>query len=167
MIKDFLSYLSTEKRYSAYTIKSYAHDLSQLSSYILATYDISHTEQAERLHLRDWVAHLAEKRLSPTTVNRKIASVKSYFKFLHQRGHIASNPSTTLKPLKTAKKLPLFLKEQEMTSLLDNLVFEDGFSGLRDQLMLELLYATGIRRAELIFLKESSLNFYDKTVRSR
>lgn len=167
MIKPFLKYLSSEKRYSPHTVQAYQKDLSQLSSYLLADFQIDDSIEVKHIHLRGWVVSLMEQDLSPKSVNRKIATLKSYYKFLHSREYIEVNPANQLKPLKTEKELPSFVKEGEMSDLLDDVVikFGDDFQGIRDRLIMELLYATGIRLDELINLEESNVNFYEKTIK--
>lgn len=165
MIGPFLKYLSSEKRYSSHTVQAYKKDLSQFTSYLLADFEIDDTIQVKHIHLRGWVVSLMEQELSPKSVNRKIATLKSYYKFLHGREYVDINPTAQLKPLKTEKDLPSFVKEDEIVHLLDRVEFTEDFFGLRDRLILELLYATGIRLAELISLKEVDVNFYEKTIK--
>lgn len=165
MIEPFLKYLSSEKRYSAHTVLAYEKDLTQFTSFLLSDFEINDTVEVKHVHLRGWVVFLMEQDLSPRSVNRKIATLKSYYKFLHSREYIELNPTAQLKPLKTEKDLPSFVKEEEIVHLLDKIEFTQDFSGLRDRLILELLYATGIRLAELISLKESDVNFYEKTIK--
>ncbi|MFK7954151.1 MAG: tyrosine-type recombinase/integrase [Ekhidna sp.] len=165
MIRPFLIYLSSEKRYSSHTVEAYKKDLDQFSTYLLTNFEIDQSIEATHIHLRGWVVDLMEQDLSPKSVNRKIATLKSYYKFLQAREYIELNPATQLKPLKTEKDLPSFVKEDEVLYLLDKIEFNDNFYGIRDRLILELLYATGIRLAELINLKETDINFYDKTIK--
>lgn len=165
MIKPFLKYLSSEKRYSPHTVQAYQKDLDQFSSYLLSDFEIDDTIDVKHIQLRGWVVSLMEQGLSPKSVNRKIATLKSYYKFLLGREYIELNPTAQLKPLKTEKDLPSFVKEDEIIHLLDKVEFTNDFYGLRDRLILELLYATGIRLAELISLKETDVNFYEKTIK--
>ena len=165
MIQNFLRYLNHEKRYSVHTLTAYEEDLNQFHSFLSETYEISDPVEVRHSHLRSWVVELMETGLSPRSVNRKIAALKSYFKFLCARQYLDKNPATRLKPLKTDKKLPSFVKENEMTLLLDQLKFEEDFFGMRDKLMIELFYATGIRLSEMIGLKESDFNTYDQSIK--
>ena len=165
MVKAFLKYLSSEKRYSRHTIQAYEKDLVQFSSFLSKEYEIQDLEESKHIHLRDWVVSLMEQDLSPRSVNRKIATLKSYYKFLLARDFIESNPATKLKPLKTSKDLPTFLKEDEISKMLDNLEFSDDFSGTRDQLLLELFYSTGMRLSELTELKDRDISSYEKTLK--
>jgi len=108
---------------------------------------------------------LVEKKLGSRSVNRKLACLKSYYKFLLRREVISKDPTWKLKPLKTDKQLPQFVQEKDLTALLDQFEFEDSFEGARDKLLLELLYGTGIRLNELINLKEADVNKFDVTIK--
>ncbi|MEM7298342.1 MAG: tyrosine-type recombinase/integrase [Bacteroidota bacterium] len=165
MTEPFLKYLSFEKRYSDHTVAAYRKDLDQFNSYLFSDYEINDPTSAKHQHIRGWIVDLMDRGLSPRSVNRKIATLKSFFKYLLAREYLESNPTSEIKPLKTEKELPSFVKEEEMKVLLDQIEFASDVTGLRDQLLLELLYATGIRLAELEGLKEADVNFYEKTIR--
>ncbi len=165
MTDSFLRYLQYEKRYSTHTIEAYQRDLTQLSEYLSETFEISDFKETDHVHLRGWVVSQIESGVSPRTVNRKIATLKSFFKYLQGREHIASNPATRLKPLKTEKKLPSFVRESEIDTLLDQIEYADNFDGLRDKVILELLYGTGIRLAELIGLKDQDINLFQENIK--
>ncbi|REE01655.1 tyrosine-type recombinase/integrase [Marinoscillum furvescens] len=165
MIDPFLRYLQAEKRYSKHTLIAYEKDLDQFSEYLKVTFEIVKSEEATHAHLRGWVVELMEAENSPRTINRKIATLKSYYKFLLSRGYIAKNPASRLKPLKTDKKLPTFVRESEITTLLDQVEFTQDFHGLRDRLIIEMLYATGMRLSELIHLKDLDINSFQGTVK--
>ena len=165
MISSFLKYLSTEKRYSTHTIGAYRKDLEQFSSFLLNTYEISDLVKVTHPHIRDWVVTLADDDLSPRSVNRKIATLKSFFKFLLSRDEIMANPAAAIQPLKVSKELPSFLKESEVRQLLDGIDFEEDFSGKRDQLLFELFYATGLRLSEMLNISVSDINLGERTVR--
>ncbi len=165
MTDSFLRYLQYEKRYSTHTIEAYQRDLTQLSEYLSETFEISDFKETDHVHLRGWVVSQIESGVSPRTVNRKIATLKSFFKYLQAREHIVSNPATRLKPLKTEKKLPSFVRESEIDTLLDQIEYADNFDGLRDKLILELLYGTGIRLAELIGLKDQDINLFQENIK--
>ncbi|MEQ8628829.1 tyrosine-type recombinase/integrase [Ekhidna sp.] len=165
MVETFLKYLSFEKRYSQHTVEAYRKDLLQFSEFLNTDYEISDLCEVKHPHVRAWVVNLMDDGLSPKSVNRKIATLKSYYKFLLARDYLEVNPTTQIKPLKTQKDLPSFVKEEEITDLLDRVEFSSDFSGQRDKLLLELLYSTGIRLAELQGLKETDVNFYENTIR--
>lgn len=165
MIDSFLRYVSFEKRYSAHTVTSYETDITQFQEFLNLNFDQIKIQDADHLMIRSWIIFLSEQELKPRSINRKIASLKSFYKFLLKREHISQNPTLKLRPLKSEKKLPSFVKEAEMEQLLDHFKFEEGFVGLRDKLVIELLYSTGIRLSELINLKPSDINFYDKSIK--
>ena len=144
---------------------AYEKDLGQFFAFIQTQYHLKSEQDVIHVHLRAWVVSLIESQLNPVSVNRKIACLKSYFKFLRSRGFIVSNPASRIRPLKTEKKLPSFLRLSETTLLLDHIEYENSFSGKRDKLVIELLYASGIRLSELINLKKDDVNFYDGTLK--
>jgi len=165
MVDSFIKYLSYERRFSQHTVIAYENDLIQLQDYLSETFEIDQLEDVEHAHLRGWVVHLMDAGMSPRSVNRKIVSVKSFYKFLQKREVLETNPATRLKSLRVPRDLPQFVKENEMTNLLDQLEFAEDFSGQRDKLMLSLLYATGMRLSELISLRDDSLNRYESTLK--
>lgn len=164
MTETFLKYLSSEKRYSKHTTQAYRKDLDQLKTYLSNEFELEDPLQAKHIHLRGWVVDLTEQGISPRSINRKVATLKSFYKFLLSREYIELNPADKLKPLKTEKDLPSFVKETEIKALLDRVEFSDDFSGIRDKLLIELFYSTGCRLSELIGLKESDVNFYENTL---
>ena len=165
MIESFLKYLSSEKRYSKHTTTAYKRDLDQFRVFLKTEFSILNFEEVKHLHFRGWIVNLTEQGISPISVNRKIATLKSFFRFLVARESLAVNPTDQLKPLKTEKKLPSFIRESEIKFLFDSIEYGIDFNGFRDKLLLELFYGTGIRLAELKNLKESDVNFYEKTIR--
>lgn len=165
MPKNFLKHLEVEKRYSPHTLTAYQEDLHQFFGFLAKTFEISDPAEVKHVHLRNWVAELVEAGIKPRSVNRKMACLKSYFKFLLVRGIISQNPANRLKPLKTEKALPTFVKEGDMSRLLDQINFSNDFSGFRDKLIVEMLYGTGIRLSELIGLKTRDFNVYDQTIK--
>ena len=165
MTQPYLKYLLHEKRYSEHTIRSYENDLLQVKAYLTQLDAELSLKDANHKMLRSWIVSLIEDNVSPRSVNRKIATLRSYFKFLHAREIISSNPTIKLKPLKTDKPLPEFIQEKEMDVLLDQVDFSDDFFGWRDKLILELLYGTGIRLSELIGITDQSINYYHQTVK--
>ena len=115
--------------------------------------------------VRNWVVHLMEKDLTPRSVNRKVTTIKSFFKFLMKEQIVENNPATLLPLPKIRKKLPNFVEESNLNHLLDDGFFEDNFAGIRDKLIITLLYGTGIRLAELLNLKESDINQKEHLIR--
>lgn len=165
MIDSFLKYLRYEKRYSEHTLTAYRRDLEQFQAFIKETFEIQDSEEAKHPHLRSWIVELMESGITPNSINRKIATLRSYYKFLLAREYISANPTGRLKPLKNEKRLPSFVRENEMVTLLDQVQFSDDFFGVRDRLILELLYATGMRLSELIQLQDSDVNAFQGAIK--
>lgn len=158
-LNGFLNYLEYEKRYSAHTISAYEIDLNQFFEYISEQYQIINTLDVNEQIIRSWLAQLIDEGLNPKSVNRKISSVKSFFKYLIRNGIIKINPSVQIQGPKQNKRLPSFVEEVKMDELLAMDNEKDTFESSRDQLILELFYTTGMRRAELIGLKTADINF--------
>ena len=165
MIESFFKYIEFEKRYSKHTLLSYKNDLDQFSSFLHSTYQIENPAEANYGIIRSWILTLVENNISPKSVNRKLASLRSYYKFLLKKGEILKDPMLKIKAPKVKKSLPAFVEEESMHKLLDQLEFKDDFSGIRDKLVLELLYGTGIRLSELLNLKETDVNSFEKTIK--
>jgi integrase/recombinase XerC len=161
----FFNYLRSERRYSSHTLLSYQTDLGQFATYLRATYELTDIAEADHTLIRSWVVTLMQQNLDPRTVNRKIACLRSYFKFLLTTGRISRNPMLRIKAPKMAKKLPDFVPEESLNGLLNSFKFADTFVGARDQLVLELLYGTGIRLSELIGIAPDDVNLHGQTVR--
>ena len=158
-IDSFIYYLKHERNYSPYTIQAYAKDLRQFEVYLEAKIGIFDPIQVDLDIARGWIVLLLEQKKSPVSVNRKLSSLKSFFKYLVKQGDIATNPLRLAVGPKTKKPLPYFVKEKEMEQLLDGDSFESDFEGVRDRLIVEMLYDTGIRRSELVGLKDSDVDF--------
>ena len=158
-IDSFIYYLKYERSYSPYTIQAYAKDLRQFEAYLKGKVDTFDPIQVDLDIVRGWIVLLLEQKKSPVSVNRKLSSLKSFFKYLVKRGDIATNPLRLAVGPKTKKPLPYFVKEKEMEQLLDGDSFESDFEGVRDRLIIEMLYDTGIRRSELVGLKDSDVDF--------
>jgi integrase/recombinase XerC len=165
MEESFLKYLKFQKRYSPKTIISYQTDLQQFRNFLKKEFDAMPSPEANHGIVRSWVVSLVESGLDAVSVNRKIACLRSYYKFLIRQEVVAKDPMAKIKILKTKKKLPNFVQEADMVSLLDKTDFGRNFDNLRDQLILELLYGTGMRLSELIGLKDSHVNLKDRTLK--
>ena len=161
----FLQYLQYEKRFSHHTILAYDNDLNQFYSYLSVSYDLVPDDDIKHIHIRSWIVQLMQNGISNRSINRKLSSLKTYFKFLQKRGDIATNPTTKIVSPKSKKRLVSFLKKSNVESLLDDCQFEDNYSGKRDKLIIEVLYATGMRRAELINLKENHIDFSNQYIK--
>ena len=165
MIDSFLKHLQYEKRLSRNTVLAYQNDLNQLQQFLLNTQSLTDVTLADYTMIRSWIVNLVESGIEPPSVNRKIASMRTFFKFLLALDLITKDPMTKINVLKTKKRLPGFVKEEDMVNLLDNHTFEETFVGYRDRLILEMFYGTGIRLSELIHLKERSVDFRNRTIK--
>jgi integrase/recombinase XerC len=165
MITLFLEFLQFEKRSSAHTIKSYQTDLDQFQKYLLFQYDCAEPETAKAPMLRSWVVSMMEEGLNPSSINRKIAALRTFYSYLRKKKHIDADPTKILSALKTRKKLPAFVEEKSMEMLFEEGVFSDDFEGLRDRVIMELLYGSGIRLSELVELELKDLNLPARTIR--
>jgi integrase/recombinase XerC len=165
MIESFLKYLQYEKRVSAHTTLAYKNDLDQFSLFLNETFPDTPIEQADYGIVRSWILALVESGIKASTVNRKIASLKTFFKFLMRQEFIQKNPMQKIRVLKTSKRLPSFVNESAMAKLLDTEAFPDTLVGWRDRLILEFFYGTGMRLSELINLKENQVNLHARTIK--
>lgn len=159
MQKQFYNYIRYEKRYSSHTLNAYKTDLQQFSDFLKKQFEIEDLTKANFHIIRSWIVHLSELQITPLSINRKVATLKSFYKFLLKNEHIEKNPTLRIKPLKTPKTNPTFIDESKFVNLLKQFPFTDTFEGLRDKLVLEILYGTGIRLAELLHLKFRDVNF--------
>jgi len=150
----FLDYIAHEKRYSPNTAIAYQSDLEQFHSYISQAYEITTGEAATHQVIRSWIVHLLESGISPRSVNRKITTLKSYYRFMVKEGIITENPMSRILSPRTSSRLPVFVEEGNMHTLLDEVDFGEGFEALRDRMIIEMLYNTGMRLSELIQLKD-------------
>ncbi|MBC7451828.1 MAG: tyrosine-type recombinase/integrase [Cytophagales bacterium] len=165
MVDEFLTYLSFEKRYSKHTVVSYQNDLSNFSDYLITTYELAQPEQANYPMLRSWIVMLVDQDMMPKSINRKIACLRSYYHFLLKKEYIAKDPTLKIRALKVKKSLPVFVSEDDMGKLMDQLLFDNSFEGIRDKMVFEILYGTGIRLSEIIGLKHSDINLYLKSIK--
>ena len=165
MVKSFLQYIQYEKKYSSCTVFSYQNDINQFQNFLSENYSLS-IEETQLKHIRNWIISLKNENIESSSINRKLSALKSLFKHGLRNNFIKTNPCTKLQQLKTPKKLPLFFKESELETALDTKKNEQNtFAELRNNIILEILYQTGIRRAELINLKDSDFNFFSLTLR--
>lgn len=162
----FINYLSSEKRFSVHTITSYSNDINQFFLFLSEEYKItSELSEVNFQIVRSWIASLLEQGVTPRSVNRKISTLKTFFKFLIREGVIQESPVLKVVAPKSKKRLPLFVEEDQIESLLNGVEFDDGFIGERDKLIIELFYVTGIRLSELINIKISDINFDNNLVK--
>lgn len=170
MIDKFLAYLKTEKNYSPHTLIAYRKDIDDLAAYIEGTLSLNLEEPAsirriKNRHLRGWMKQLSTEEKSFRTIARKLAAVKSFFKYLHRSELIEANPASKVVVPSFEKKLPSLLKVKEAQTLFSEIEFEQTFEGQRDRLMMELLYGCGIRRSELISLAVKDIDFHLQQLR--
>lgn len=153
LIQSFLEYLTLEKKYSTHTIVSYQNDLEAFSKFLEEEHEIISLKEVSYTQIRSWIVLLVSKKISNRTINRKMSSLKSFYKFLIKTKQITENPLQKHKSLKVPKRVNVPFNQKEITEVLLNLESEKGFVSQRNKLMVELLYATGIRRNELINIK--------------
>ncbi len=165
MVKSFLKYLQFEKRYSPKTVLSYETDLHQFEEFLNKEFSGSTPQDANYGLVRSWIVSLVEAGIGAASINRKIACLRSFYKFLLRQELISKDPMLKIKILKAPKKLPHFVSEADAVKLLDNVDFPNDHEGKRDQLMIELFYGTGMRLSELINLKEMRVNLRERTLR--
>ena len=154
----FISYLELEKNYSKNTILAYQKDIESFAGFCKEHHDAVNLENVSYPLIRSWIVDLSDQGVSNRTINRKISSLQAYYKFLLKIGEITVSPMVKHRALKTEKKIEVPFSEKEMESVLSEIPFEDDFEGERDKLIIELLYATGMRRTELVNLKIQDLD---------
>jgi len=160
----FLHFLEHEKRYSVHTLKSYSTDLEQFIQFLSSEFQVNTVKDVNFQFVRSWIARLLSNNISARSVNRKITTLKTYFRFLLQENMIKQSPMQKIISPKTSKKLPVFVEEIKMDELLNEIDFGEGFLAQRDRLILELFYFTGIRLSELINLRNKDIDFSNSTI---
>jgi len=165
--KDFLSYLEYQKKYSVHTVNSYACDLKQFQDFIstIETNEKPNTIPVNSKIVRKWIVNLSEKELSSKTINRKISSLNTFYNYLIKMQIIDSNPVDKIIRQKIKSNIPEFVSIENIENLFENTNFDNNFEGIRDKLILEILYDTGIRRNELINLEINNVNFEKSTIK--
>ena len=162
-LQAYQDYLVKEKNYSPLTVRAYLDDINSFQEYLKE--QSINLEEVVYPNVRNWIVILVEQNLSTTSVNRKISALKSYYKFLLKVKQISVNPLLKHKSLKTAKKVQIPFSEKELQDVFSDNDYSNDFEGIRNRLVIELFYTTGIRRAELINLKLNSVNEIQKTIR--
>ncbi len=162
----FTDYLRYEKNYSSQTEISYLIDLTQFEDFIVKETGSFIPSEIDNDIIRIWMSSLMEQGMKPSTVNRKLSSLKTFFNYLERKEVITKNPAKLIAGLKTPKKLPVFVNDRDMTKILDNPDnYSDDFKGCRDRFLIELLYVTGMRRAEVISLKDNDIDLNTCNIR--
>lgn len=163
----FIQYIKFEKRYSPHTVSAYRSDLDQFMSFVNGPdQSITHPEEITHHQLRNWIVELMNQGLTAASINRKVATLRKYFKFLVQEGVITVNPTSKIVTPKIPKHLPVVVEDARLTQMLDNgEVFTDDFKGTRDKMIIEMLFGTGMRLSELLGVKDTDINIYEGTVK--
>ena len=161
----YKDYLEKEKKYSVHTVTAYYNDVSDFEIFVNDQFDGSNLEEVNYSQIRTWIISLVDARISNASVNRKISSLKSFYKFLLKIKQIEASPLLKHKALKTPKKLQIPFSEKELDAVLNHIKYPEGFEGIRDKLIIDLFYTTGIRRTELIHLKISNVDWLKGTLK--
>ncbi|MBS1510376.1 MAG: tyrosine-type recombinase/integrase [Bacteroidetes bacterium] len=164
-IQEFLVYLKFQKRYSQHTVLSYENDLSAFSTFTDSTFGSLAVIDVKPAIVRTWLASLKDGGMESKSINRKISALRSFFKFLLREEHITVSPMGTIVAPKVSKRLPQFVEKSDINTLFDYVEFPDDWQGKTDRLLMQLLYQTGMRRAELVSLKENHIDTARKTLK--
>ena len=165
LTNSFLDYLQYERNYSEETIKSYREDLCQFEKFAREEIGDSALSEVKAELVREWIVSLMDKGYTSTSINRKLSSLRSFYKFLLRKGEVAVNPLQKITGPKNKKPLPAFLRESDMDRLLDEVDFGEGFKGCRDHMIIEMFYATGVRLSELIGLDNKDVDFSSSLIK--
>jgi integrase/recombinase XerC len=163
--QSFIDFLKFEKRYSAHTVRAYRDDLDQFFHYLENTFGESATNDISTPFIRSWLASLKEQKISSKSINRKISSLKSFFKFLMRTGILKKSPMAGVTSPKSGKRLPVYVEEGDLQLLIRQVDFPDGWQGKTDHLLINMFYNTGARLSELITLKNSQIDLQLTTIR--
>lgn len=161
----FVQYIQYEKRYSSHTVIAYKNDLEQFFLFLLTRFQQENIEGVTHPMIRSWLVELMNQKIGARSINRKLTTLKSYYRFMLREGLVTENPMSKVTAPKVAKRLPVFIEEESMELMLDNFEGSDDYITFRDRLILEVFYATGMRKAELINLKESDIDYQHSTVK--
>lgn len=164
-LKAFQDYLQLEKNYSLHTVNAYVNDLVFFKEFLIENFDTEKLEDVNYSMIRSWIVSMVDKDISNSSVNRKISSLKSFYKFLLKTKQIENSPLLKHKSLKTPKKIQIPFSEKELDQVLNQLTYPEGFDGIRDKLIIDLFYTTGIRRVELIDLKMQNVDLSNNTLK--
>ncbi len=163
--QQFLEHLKYQKRYSQHTIISYENDLTAFSTFMGKEYADTQIDKIKTTYIRTWLAEMKEDQMASRSLNRKISALRSFFKYLLKNDIVKVNPVTTIISPKMPKRLPQFVEEKDTNHLFSEVVFSEGFKGETEKLILEILYNTGIRKAELISLKEYQIDISNSQIK--
>ncbi|MEJ6613340.1 MAG: tyrosine-type recombinase/integrase [Saprospiraceae bacterium] len=164
LIDNFLLYLSSQKRFSEYTVISYKNDLSSAAKYVLETYEIKDIRKVSFFHIRSYIVDLMKNGMSAKSVNRKISSLRSFYKYLIKKSIVDKNPMLKVISPKIPKRLPDYVSKTDIESLFDSISLGDTYGESRNYIVMLLLYNTGMRKSELIGLTEESIDFAQQRI---
>lgn len=166
MLRDrFIQYIQFEKRYSPHTVTSYSNDLNQFFSFLESVYKITDIKDVNYLQIRSWLVEMMEHKITPRSINRKITTLKSFYKFLIKEGTVKENPMIKIIAPKISKRLPVYVEKDKMKLLFDEIDFGEGFEGARNKLIVEIFYMTGMRLSELVNLKIHDIDIPRQTIK--
>jgi integrase/recombinase XerC len=165
LTEKFFRYLQYEKRYSQHTLGSYRKDLQQFSDFLQKQYEEKDLKSATHFYIRSWIVSLMDCQMQARSVSRKISTLRSFYRFLVKEGILETSPMKKIVAPKIPARLPHFIHPEKMKDVFEAHRFEDNFEGRQEKIILELLYATGMRRAELAGLKDSDIDFGQGTIR--
>lgn len=165
MKERFIAYIQSEKRYSPHTVIAYRNDIDQFFDYLYIHYQIDDIREVNHSMIRSWLVQMMENKISARSVNRKLTTLKTFYRFLIREGILEENPMRKIISPKTARRLPVFVEKDKMDILLDQVEYTEGFPGVRDRLILEMFYSTGMRLSELVNLKVSDIDFHKDTIK--
>jgi integrase/recombinase XerC len=165
IVEDFLNYIQFEKRYSRHTLIAYKTDLQQFLEYLTTTFEAPAIPEITHQYVRSWLALLKIEAVTAKSINRKISSLKSFFKYQLRVGLLSVTPMTAVIAPKISKRLPQFVRENDIEKLFRHLPFPDDWKGFTDKLLLQLFYETGMRLSELVNLKESQIDTSKKLIK--
>jgi len=164
-VESFITYIQHEKRYSPHTILAYRTDLMHFAAFMDTTYELQ-PEEGKYVHIRDYMVQLMDEQIGPNSIGRKLSSLRSFYKFLQKRKIIPASPMSLIRAPKSPERLPVFVDAEKMDHLLDSgEFFDDSFPSVRDKMVIEVLFGTGMRLSELLGLKTGDVDFYEETIK--
>lgn len=165
LIDFFLDNLRHERRLSSHTTLAYEKDIKQFWAFLEKNFDQVELSKTQHSEIRQWIISLSDSQIGPRTINRKIASLRSFYNYLRKQGKVSVNPTSRIQGLKTPEKPPTFIEERSLTEIFDQLTFTDDFEGVRDKVIVLLLYGSGIRLSELISLLGKDVDFASNKIK--
>lgn len=164
-ISSFTDHLKFEKRYSVHTVRSYNDDLIQFRDYLETSFGSINVQEISAAMVRSWLASLKNDGIGSRSINRKISTLKSFFKYIIRTGGLSKNPLTGIVSPKVSKRLPVFVEERDMSTLFSHVEFDEGWNGRTGRLAMQMLYELGLRLSELVNCRESQIDFGNRQVK--